>query len=243
MAEPPPVSRDRAGAAPADLDDDALLAEVLARRDSGRDGRAHVGALIERWRKPALYVIRRVQQSYRKGSTDDATELFQDAAAKLIERGLAQFRGTSAGAEAAPDSPPSAAAGRVFFLRIVKHTAIDHYRRHHEELAQKPDGDGDAPEVSAPEAAVADSRARASAAREDAADLYWRAFTRLRADHPGEADAWEAYHHLDLDDHEACAKRLGITVASSYKRISRAQARLRLILLELQDDPSSPELR
>ena len=56
------------------------------------------------------------------------------------------------------------------------------------------------------------------------------------SDHPGEADAWEAYHHLDLDDHEACAKRLGITVASSYKRISRAQARLRLILLELQGD-------
>ena len=41
-----------------------------------------------------------------------------------------------------------------------------------------------------------------------------------------EAEAWEAYHHLDLDDHEACARRLGISVASSYKRISRAQARL-----------------
>jgi RNA polymerase sigma-70 factor (ECF subfamily) len=228
---------DRKGPAPADLDDDALLAEVLARRDQGRDGRAHVGALIERWRKPALYVIRRVQQSYRMGSADDAAELFQEAAAKLVERGLAQFRGSSAAAsDAPPEGPPSGAAGRVFFLRIVKHTAIDHYRRHHEELAQKPDGAEDAPEVSAPEVAVAEGRARASAAREDAADLYWRAFARLRADHPGEADAWEAYHHLDLDDHEACAKRLGITVASSYKRISRAQARLRLILLELSDD-------
>ena len=227
----------RQGPTPADLDDDALRREVLARRDQGRDGRLYVGALIERWRKPALYVIRRVQQSYRMGSADDAVELFQEAAAKLVERGLAQFRGPSAAtadASGAAASAPSGAAGRVFFLRIVKHTAIDHYRRHHEELAQKPDGADDAPEVSAPEVAVAEGRARASAAREDAADLYWRAFARLRADHPGEADAWEAYHHLDLDDHEACAKRLGITVASSYKRISRAQARLRLILLELQ---------
>ncbi len=232
------AERDGEGPAPAELDDDALLTEVLARRDQGRDGRAHVGALIERWRKPAMYVIRRVQQSYRMGSVDDAAELFQEAAAKLVERGLAQFRGSSS--EAAPEGPPSGAAGRVFFLRIVKHTAIDHYRRHHEELAQKPDGADDAPEVSAPEVAVAERRARASAAREDAADLYWRAFARLRAEHPGEADAWEAYHHLDLDDHEACAKRLGITVASSYKRISRAQARLRLILLELGDDERRP---
>jgi len=232
------AERSRDGLAPADLDDDALLAEVLARRDAGRDGREHVGALVERWRKPALYVIRRVQQSYRMGSVDDAAELFQEAAAKLVERGLAQFRGGSP-SELPPEGPPSGAAGRVFFLRIVKHTAIDHYRRHHEELAAKPGGEGDAPETSAPEAAVAERRARASAARQDAADLYWRAFSRLRADHPGEADAWEAYHHLDLDDHEACAKRLGITVASSYKRISRAQARLRLILLELQAEPGA----
>lgn len=227
-----------------------MLAEVLARRAAGADARSLVGALLERWRKPAMYVIRRVQQSYRAGTPDDAEELYQEAAFKLVDRGLAQFKGGTAtdegvagedgadGEAAGTPRRPSGAAARVFFLRIVKHTAIDHYRRQREELARGDDAEN-APETSAPEVAVAEGRARSAAAREDAADMYWRAFERLRADHPGEAEAWEAYHHLDLDDHEACARRLGISIASSYKRISRAQARLRLFLLELADEAGS----
>lgn len=230
-------------------DDDALLAQVLALRAEGRDAGPQVGILLDRWRKPAMYVIRRVQQSYRAGTPDDADELYQEAAFKLVDRGLAQFKGgADLPDEAAPSqraahlARPSSAAARVFFLRIVKHTAIDHYRRQREELARGEDAET-APETSAPEIAVAEGRARASAAREEAADLYWRAFERLRAEHPGEAEAWEAYHHLDLDDHEACARRLGISVASSYKRISRAQARLRLYVLELGDVPPDPAAR
>ena len=53
---------------------------------------------------------------------------------------------------------------------------------------------------------------------------------------PNEAAAWDAYHHQDLEDHETCAKKLGITVANSYKRVSRAQAYLRLYLQEQADD-------
>ncbi len=230
-------------------DEDALVAEVLARRADGREAGSLVGQLLERWRKPAMYVIRRVQQSYRAGTPDDAEELYQEAAFKLVDRGLAQFKGgrvdegsdTEAGPSSAAsgDEPRrvSGAAARVFFLRIVKHTAIDHYRRQREELSRADDADNGL-ETSAPEVAVAESRARSAASREDAADLYWRAFARLRAEHSGEAEAWEAYHHLDLDDHEACARRLGISIASSYKRISRAQARLRLYLLELADEAS-----
>lgn len=241
MADPP---RSPAPAAARSVDarvaaeEDALLADVLARRDAGRDPGPVLGVLLERWRKPAMYVIRRVQQSYRAGTPDDADELYQEAAFKLVDRGLAQFKGgADRGETPDPAEPASSAAARVFFLRIVKHTAIDHYRRMREELARGDDGEA-VPEATAPEIAVADGRARAASAREEAADLYWRAFERLRADHPGEAEAWEAYHHLDLDDHEACARRLGISVASSYKRVSRAQARLRLFLLELADaDP------
>ena len=76
--------------------------------------------------------------------------------------------------------------------------------------------------------------ARREEEREGAADLYWAAFSRLEREHPNEAAAWEAYHHLDMEDHEACAKHLGITVANSYKRVSRAQAHLRLFLMELE---------
>jgi RNA polymerase sigma-70 factor (ECF subfamily) len=37
-----------------------------------------------------------------------------------------------------------------------------------------------------------------------------------------------------VEDHEECARRLEITVANSYKRVSRAQAWLKLYLREMQ---------
>jgi len=37
-----------------------------------------------------------------------------------------------------------------------------------------------------------------------------------------------------VEDHEECARLLNITVANSYKRVSRAQAYLKLYLLELK---------
>jgi RNA polymerase sigma-70 factor (ECF subfamily) len=210
--------------------DEIVFAEILARR--GReDVGPLVGVLLERWRRPAYYVIRRIQQSYRRGSPDDDAELFQDAACKLLDRGLDQFRGYAL-AEA-DDAPARAASPKTFFLRIVKHTAIDFYRKHREELAPA-SPDGDEPETSQPEAEQATQRARRAAERDEAHELYWQAFERLKAEHPNEASAWDAYHHQDMDDHEAVAKSLGITVANSYKRISRAQAHLKLYLLELR---------
>ena len=218
-----------------------------------------VGVLLERWRRPAYYVIRRIQQSYRRGGPDDDAELFQDAACKLLEKGLDQFRGfaiatrpdgtPASGRDPQPSDAPRvdassdgqgvepgrSASPKTFFLRIVKHTAIDFYRKHREELAHA-SPDGEEPETSAPEADQATLRARRAGERDEAHELYWQAFERLKAEHPNEALAWKAYHHDDLDDHEAVAKSLGITVANSYKRISRAQAHLKLYLLELRDE-------
>lgn len=218
--------------APAEeLDDDALFGAVLARKSAGERIDAPFAVLLSRWRRPALYVIRRIQQSYRRGGDEDQQELFQDAAIKLLERGLDQYRGSAVDASGAA----RATSSRTFFLRIVKHTAIDHYRRHHEELATSV-GDGDEPETPLHEVQEAVGRARNEAARDEASELYWRAFDRLRAEHAKEAEAWALYHHRDLDDHVAVAKELGITVVNSYKRISRAQAHLRLFLLELQEE-------
>jgi RNA polymerase sigma-70 factor (ECF subfamily) len=212
---------------PEALDDDALFGRILARRAAGQEAGRDLGLLLDRWRRPALYVIRRIQQSYRRGGEPDQDELFQDAAAKLIERGLDQFRGTTTDDSGAA----RAASARTFFLRIVKHTAIDHYRRHYEELAPA-SPDGDEPEATLPEIGHAVDRSRRDAEQRDATEVYWRAFERLRREHPNEAAAWDLYHHQDVDDHEAVAKALGITVVNSYKRISRAQAHLRLYLLE-----------
>jgi len=209
------------------LDDDALFGRILARRSAAQDAGPDLGVLLDRWRRPAIYVIRRIQQSYRRGGEPDQEELFQDAAAKLIERGLDQFRGTTIDDSGAARS----ASARTFFLRIVKHTAIDHYRRHHEELAPA-SPDGDEPEATLPEIGQAVDKSRRAAAQREASETYWRAFERLRAEHPNEAAAWDLYHHQDMDDHEAVAKALGITVVNSYKRISRAQAHLRLYLLD-----------
>ncbi len=226
----------------ADWDDDKLFQELLARRASEPSANSGplVGELLGRWRRPAFYVIRRIRESYRRGGPDDDEELFQEAACKLLARGLDQFRGYSVPApgdeEANVEGEKRAASARTFFLRIVKHTAIDFYRRHREELAPAAP-DGEEPEVGQPEIAEASVRARRANERDEAHEVYWAAFARLRAEHPNEAAAWDAYHHRDLDDHEAVARELGITVTNSYKRISRAQARLRLYLLDLDRAP------
>ena len=212
-----------------DLEEEELFAEAQRRHRGPGDASEPLGELLARWRRPALFVIRRIQQSYRRGGEADQEELLQEAVIKLLARGLAQYRGPEG---RRPEAGKSAA--RTFFLRIVKHTAIDHYRRHHEELAEAA-ADGDAPEVSPAEARLASGRAERQAARDAAIDEYHRAFARLEREHPNEAAAWRLYHHEDLEDHDAVAGRLGISVTNSYKRVSRAQARLRLFLLEQRE--------
>jgi RNA polymerase sigma-70 factor, ECF subfamily len=203
-------------------------------KEAEREAAKLLGLLVERWRRPAGYVIRRIQQSYRRGTADDELELFQDAVCKLVERGLDQFRGRGEGDVERP------ASSKTFFLRIVKHTAIDFYRKHREELAPaRPDAE-DEPEIPPAEASVAMLRARDEQHRDEAYELYWKAFERLKREHANEAIAWDAYHHQDFDDHDAVARLLGISVANSYKRISRAGAHLRLYLLELRDDLPKP---
>jgi RNA polymerase sigma-70 factor (ECF subfamily) len=216
------------------LDDDGLFAAILQARAAGRDDGRALGLLLERWRRPALYVVRRVLASYRKSDAIDPEELFQEAACKLVERGLDQFRGHDAVGESRAGAP------RTFFLRIVKHAAIDFCRRRREELAHA-SADGEEPEHAAPEIGVAVDRARQAVQREETVELYWKAFARLRAEHPNEAAAWDLYHHEEVGEHEACAKQLGITVVNSYKRISRAQAHLRLYLLELDEAAPDPD--
>ncbi|RYZ36882.1 MAG: RNA polymerase subunit sigma-70, partial [Myxococcaceae bacterium] len=83
--------------------------------------------------------------------------------------------------------------------------------------------------------------ARRREERAEAQELYWAAYARLQQEHPKEASAWELYHHEDVEDHEECARRLDISVVNSYKRVSRAQAYLRLYLLELQRDGQPEE--
>lgn len=210
------------------LSDSELFDLVARTRAKGEDTSAPLGALCERWRRPAGVVVRRVQQSYRAGSPDDEGELYQEAVRKLVERGLDQFRGQS------EVKPGAAASPKTFFLRIVKHAAIDAYRRQRELLDSAPPGDDDDDDRESPrQIAHALNLSKRAAARDEAQSLYWAAFERLKTEHPNEAGAWDAYHHQDLEDHETCAKKLGITVANSYKRVSRAQAYLRRYLQEL----------
>ncbi len=217
------------------LTDAELFDLVVQLRTKGQDPSAPLGAMVERWRKAAGVVVRRVQASYRAGSADDEGELYQEAVRKLIERGLDQFHGVS---EA---HPGKAASPKTFFLRIVKHAAIDAYRRQRELLDSAPHGDGEDDNRESPrQIAYAINLSKRAAERDEAQSLYWTAFDRLKAEHPNEAGAWDAYHHQDLEDHEACAKKLGITVANSYKRVSRAQAYLRRYLQELVDDAPAP---
>lgn len=195
-----------------------------------------LGALCERWRRPAYVVVRRVGASYRRGSPDDEPEVFQEAVRKLIERGLDQFHGVSEGI------PGKTASPKTFFLRIVKHTAIDRYRAQRDLLASPRDGEGDddGQHDSPPEVAIATARARRDDERRGAQEIYWAAFDRLREEHPNEAAAWDLYHHKDVEDHEQCAKQLSISVVNSYKRVSRAQAFLRRYLIEIEGASPSP---
>jgi RNA polymerase sigma-70 factor (ECF subfamily) len=218
-----------------DLTDDQLFAEVAEGRAAGRDVGPALGELCHRWRSAALYVIRRVRQSYGKGSPEDDEELFQEAVAKLVERGLGQFRGVS------EQVPGKAASPKTFFLRIAKHVAIDRYRRARELLAEgPPEGEGEERQDSPAEATRAMEGSRRAEERAEATELYWAAFRRLQQEHPSEAAAWDLYHHQDLDDHQEVARRLSITVTNSYKRVSRAQAYLRVYLLELSGEADQP---
>lgn len=215
------------------LTDDELFADITARRADGRDYKKPLGELVFRWRDASATVIRRVQGAFMRGSPDDVDEVFQDAAAKFMSRGIDQFRGVS------EKMPGQAASPRTFFLRIVKHCAIDRYRRQREELAEGPRGDEEEREESLAESnrAVAFSQAKAEA--QEANEEYWAAYRRLQEEHPNEATAWDLYHHQDLDDHEEVARRLGITVVNSYKRVSRAQAWLKAYVMEARKEEPS----
>lgn len=213
-----------------DLSDEELFTEISRKRAAGEDVRAEVGELARRWRQPAGGVIRKIQRSYLRGSPDDEADIYQEAVAKFIAKGLDQFRGQSL------QTPGAAAAPMAFFLRIVKHVAIDRYRRQREHLA--PDRGEDAPEESAHEVERGVHAARRTEEKQEASELYWAAFKRLEEEHPNEAKAWDLYRHQDVEDHNECARILGISVANSYKRVSRAQAYLRAYLLELMDAQS-----
>jgi RNA polymerase sigma-70 factor (ECF subfamily) len=217
------------------LSDDELFAEVSRRRSSSEPFNAPLGALVARWSRPAKYVIGKIQASYGRGSHADADELFQDAVGKFIARGLDQFRGIS------EHMPGKAASPKTFFLRIVKHVAIDFYRRQREDLAPAPSDPDDAMEESPSEVVRAVENARRTEERSEAQELYWAAFARLQEEHPKEAGAWDLYHHQDVEDHEECARLLQITVVNSYKRVSRAQAYLKLYLLELKQAAEGQE--
>ncbi len=215
------------------LSDDELYAEVTRRRAAGEDFGPLLGELVERWRPSALTVVRKIQGSYLRGSPDDGFEIFQEAVGRLIARGLDQYRGVS------EQLPGKGATPKTFFLRIVKHLAIDRYRRSREDLAG-PVIDGDEPAEPRHEVARAVAAAEHAQSRAEASEEYWAAFRRLREEHPNEATAWDLYHHQDVDDHAECARVLQITVVNSYKRVSRAQAYLKLYLLEQRSMEESP---
>ena len=166
-----------------------------------------------------------------RGAPDDVDEVFQDAVAKFMARGLDQFRGVS------EQVPGKAASPRTFFLRIVKHCAIDRYRRQRDELDEGPRGGDEDNEREEPiheaHRAIVESKARED--KVEAQEEYWAAFKRLQEEHPNEAAALDLYHHQDMDDHNEVARILGITVVNSYKRVSRAQAWLKLYVLEMRD--------
>src|SRR4051812_19777467 len=213
------------------LTDDELFAEISSRRAKGEDFKRHLGELVERWRAPSATVVRRVQGAFMRGSRDDADEVFQDAVGKFLSRGLDQFRGIS------EHLPGKAASPKTFFLRIVKHCAIDRYRRQREDLEDHRhyESDDDVPEVSKHEAAKAVKESQARDDKSEAQEEYWAGYRRLQAEHPNEAAAWDLYHHQDVEDHAECARLLNISVANSYKRVSRAQAWLKLYLLETRN--------
>lgn len=208
------------------LTDDELFADIARRRAEGLDFKRPLGELVARWRDHAGSVVRRVQGAFMRGSPDDADEIFQDAVGKFLSKGLDQFRGVS------EHMPGKAASPRTFFLRIVKHCAIDRYRRDREDLDPGARPGEEEREESKPETARSVAAHAAKEDRAEAQEEYWAAFHRLQQEHPNEAAAWDLYHHQDVDDHGECARLLRISVANSYKRVSRAQAYLKLYLLE-----------
>jgi RNA polymerase sigma-70 factor, ECF subfamily len=200
--------------------DDALFDDLVRRKAEGRSLEEPLRALRLRWGAPARYVIRQVLKSYGQPE-EDSEDLFQEALAKLVERGLDQFRGGAG----------HGGSGRAFFLRIAKHLAIDAGRRRREVLAETAES-----QELEPQTQDAVQAARGMEQRRDDSELYWIAMRRLEQAHPKEAEAWALYHHEGVEDHQACATRLGISLANSYKRVSRAQAYLKLYLLELAED-------
>lgn len=219
------------------LNDDELFAEISRRRGQGLDIKRQLGELVFRWRDGSTTVIRRVQGAFMRGSPDDADEIFQEAVAKFMAKGLEQFRGVS------EQMPGKAASPKTFFLRIVKHCAIDRYRRQREDLDEGPPAgeEDEGPEQPRHEAAKAMAEARAKEDRVEASEEYWAAWERLKTEHPNEASAWDLYHHQDVDDHPEVARLLGITVVNSYKRVSRAQAWLKLYVLEARQRDHHPD--
>ncbi len=215
------------------LTDEELFADILRRRAEGEDFRVQFGELCQRWRAPAGTVVRRIQGSYMRGSPDDLPEVFQESVGKFLARGLDQFRGIS------EQVPGKAASPKTFFLRIVKHAAIDRYRRQREDLASPHEDAEDGPMEAPHEVARAVAASRRVQERAEASEEYWDVFARLRKEHPNEAAAWDLYHHQDVEDHDECARLLGITVVNSYKRVSRAQAYMKLYLLELRGEEES----
>jgi len=217
------------------LSDDELFASITKRKAEGQDFKKLLGELVFRWRDPSATVIRRVQGAFMRGSPDDVDEIFQDAVTKFMAKGLDQFRGVS------EHVPGKAASPRTFFLRIVKHCAIDRYRRQREELDSGPrDGEEEDRPESPHEARKAMAISRAETEKSEASEEYWAAFERLKKEHPNEAAAWDLYHHQDVDDHEEVARVMGITVVNSYKRVSRAQAWLKLYILETRAQEETP---
>jgi RNA polymerase sigma-70 factor (ECF subfamily) len=209
----------------ADGTDEELLAEALRRRARGEDFQPQLAQLWSRWKEPAAVVVRRVQRAYQKGSPSDIGDIFQEATLKFATRGIDQFRGLK------PDGVTKASL-TGFFLRIVNHAAVDYYRRSRERLApaREPDSAESPAEVQA-----SMDHARRTAEQDSAREVYWRAFTRLEKEHPGEAAAWHLYRHESVEDHAECARLMGVSVDASFKRVSRAQAFLRLYVLELME--------
>jgi RNA polymerase sigma-70 factor (ECF subfamily) len=211
-----------------------LFRTLVAQGGRGARADAPLAELCARWRRPAAVVVTRIQASYGKGVAADVEELFQEALSRLLSRGLSQWHGLS------QVRPGDAANPRTFFLRIVKHVAIDHYRRQREELAPPPTSEEEeAWEESPASRTRAVRRAEEAHQARSAQAEYRTAFRRLQAEHPKEAEAWDLYHHQDVDDHEACAEQLQISVANSYKRVSRAQAWLRSYVLELRAEEAT----
>jgi RNA polymerase sigma-70 factor (ECF subfamily) len=216
------------------LTDDELFQDISKRKAAGLDYKKPLGELVFRWHDAAGTVIRRVQGAFMKGSPDDIDEVFQDAVAKFMSKGLDQFRGVS------EQMPGKAASPKTFFLRIAKHCAIDRYRRQRDELDRGTGGDEEEErEEPVHEAARSVVEARARAETQEAQGEYWAAWGRLQREHPNEAAAWDLYHHQDLEDHPEVARVLGISVVNSYKRVSRAQAWLKLYILEARQKEES----